>query len=50
MKSKAEKTQSPKLTPAKETGKTFNGIQHHAIKILKPGTVNPTETLRSLRG
>jgi hypothetical protein len=29
--------------------KAFTGIKRHPITIQKPGTVNPTETLRRLR-
>jgi hypothetical protein len=38
-------TQTP---PA--TGKPFTGIKRRPVKILKPGTVDPTETMRRLRG
>jgi hypothetical protein len=32
-----------------ETAKVFTGIKRRPITIQKPGTVNPTETLRRLR-
>jgi hypothetical protein len=32
------------------TGKPFSGIKRRPVTILKPGTVDPTETMRRLRG
>ncbi len=37
-------------SPAKGEGKVFTGIKRPTVTVLKPGTVDPTETLRRLRG
>ena len=36
--------------PIQGERKPFTGIKRPAVNVLKPGTVDPTETLRRLRG
>jgi hypothetical protein len=50
MKRTAEKPQpEPAATPPRSP-KAFAGIKRVEVKILKPGTVDSTETLRRMRG
>ena len=46
---KTPKTQAASPVVQPETSKVFTGIKRRPITIQKPGTVNPTETLRRLR-
>jgi hypothetical protein len=46
---KTKKIQAVGPTVQPETAKVFTGIKRRPITIQKPGTVNPTETLRRLR-
>jgi hypothetical protein len=43
------KTDTIKTVNAATQQKVFTGIKRRPITIQKPGTVNPTETLRRLR-
>jgi hypothetical protein len=43
------KTDNIKAVNTATQQKTFTGIKRRPITIQKPGTVNPTETLRRLR-
>jgi hypothetical protein len=46
---KTKKIQAVGPSVQPETAKVFTGIKRRPITIQKPGTVNPTETLRRLR-
>jgi hypothetical protein len=50
MSKRAADLKSSSADAPKGERKVFTGIKRPDVKVLKPGTVDPTETMRRLRG